>query len=316
MHLDAASALLSTLDMAAVPSATENAHDCPPNGHATGVNIPVHLLSDGERSAFEFFLGFYAYTLVNATATFGLTPQTASMIHRIPFMFSPHRNKFKLLRGCEDWIMLTILDIVTLRDWKEKALQAGRLSIRELNSRAAVIEEKLQEGAARSSLPEASPMAEDGNNRRRSTTPSTPPTPSLPSEIFEEEVRMMTSTFIHGALVFLNVVVSGFYPNILEIRTSVLKTLTALEYMRAHSVVNIPSWPYLVAGCLAQETEYPRFRALVTPFVPGKVPLVMTMWSLEVLEECWKVRASQPEEQETCSWVTAMRNGGTRYLLL
>ncbi|KAK5064374.1 hypothetical protein LTR84_000207 [Exophiala bonariae] len=314
--IDAASALLSTLDMAVVPSATENGNDAPPNSHATGANIPVHLLSDGQRSAFEFFLGFYAFTFVNATATFGLTPQTANMIHRIPFMFPPHGNKLKFLRGCEDWTMLIILDIVILRDWKEKALQAGRLSIRELNSRAALIEEKLQEGITRSSLSKTSATAADDNNRRRSTTPSTPPTPSLPSEIFEEEVRMMTSSFIHGALVFLNVVVSGFYPNITEIKSSVLETLTALEYMRARSVVNIPSWPYFVAGCLAQETEYPRFRALVTPFVPGKVPLVMTMWSLEVLEECWKVRASQPEEQETCSWVTAMKNRGTRYLLL
>lgn len=316
MHLDAATALLSTLYVAAVPSIAEEGNVTPPQGTATESSFPVHLLSDSERSAFEFFLGFYAFTLVNATAIFGLTPQTASMIHRIPSMFPPHENKFKSLRGCEDWIMLTILDIVALRDWKEKALQAGRLSVRELNSRAAVIEEKLQEGAARSNLPEASPIAEGSNNKWRMSTPGTPPTPSLPSEIFEEEVRMMTSAFIHGALVFLNVVVSGFYPKIHEIQTSVLETLAALEYMRAHSVVNIPSWPYCVAGCLAQEAEYPRFRALVVPFVPGKVPLVMTMWTLEVLEECWRVRASQPEEEETCSWVTAMKNRGTRYLLL
>ncbi|KIW12667.1 hypothetical protein PV08_09945 [Exophiala spinifera] len=324
MHLDAASALLSTLDLASRPSS-------PGNGTITPIpaspsedfddlpesNIPVHLLSDGEQSAFNFFLDWYTYMFICSTASFGMTSQSAQAITRIRALYRPQKNRLRDMRGCEDWVLLTILDIAVLKDWKQKASQAGTLSLRELSRRAAMIEDKLQEGAARCAPTpcSSSTQCEAFHSTPYHSTVDTIST-STPNSCRRKEFQMMTNTFLHAALLFLHVVVSGFHPNIPEIRNSVLQTLGALEYMRAHSTQNIPAWPNCVAGCLALESEYPRFRALNPPPEEGKHPLVITMWTLEILEECWKIRASQAEGEETCSWIRAMNQLGTRLLLL
>lgn len=295
MHLDAASALLSSLDQAA-----SLVSDSSPNSNASDMiesevkcNIPIHLLSDGEKSAFEFFLGLYTYCFINATASLGLTPQSAQSIARVRALYHQGHNKLSTALGCEDWVMLTLLDIAVLKDWKQQKSKAGTLSLRDLNHRADIIEARLLNGLAKVAHP----------------------LPASASSI-QEGKRMVTNTYINAALVYLHVVVSGFYPHIPEIQQSVLQTLRALEYMREHSRLNFPCWPYCVAGCLALESEYPRFRALVPPFEKGKHPLVMTRWTLDIIEECWKTRASQPPGEESCSWVTAMNHLGTRLLLL
>ncbi|KIW37698.1 uncharacterized protein PV06_10331 [Exophiala oligosperma] len=331
MHLDAASALLSTLDVASnsiIPGKgnTTPIPASPSEGFDDSIrtDIPVHLLSDSEQSAFTFFLDWYTYVFVCATATFGMTPQSAQAIGRIRAIYQPEKDKLRDLRGCEDWVLLTILEIAVLKDWKQKASQAGTLSLRELNRRAALIERKLQDGAARcarplrrsSSMPSSTSFSIPNGGTLGTNSTSTPSSSASAGLSRDEEFRMITSTFIHAALVFLHVVVSGYFPNIPEIRNSVLQTLAALEYMRTYSAHNIPSWPYCVAGCLALESEYSRFRALFPPFEEGTHPLVMTMWTLEILEECWKTRASQPGGREICSWVAAMNQLGTRLLLL
>ncbi|KAK5198147.1 hypothetical protein LTR92_002392 [Exophiala xenobiotica] len=303
MHLDAASALLSSLDQAATAaslvsdsSANSNASASDmiePNEVEVKCNIPIHLLSDGEKSAFEFFLGMYTYCFINATASLGLTSQSAQSIARLRALYHQGQNKLSTALGCEDWVMLTLLDIAVLKDWKQKRSKAGTLSLRDLNRRADIIEGRLLDGLAK----------------------VTHPLPASASFI-QEGKRMVTNTYINAALVYLPVVVSGFYPHIPEIQRSVLRTLQALEYMREHSRINFPSWPYCVAGCLALESEYPRFRALVPPSEKGKHPLVLSRWTLEIIEECWNTRASQPPGEETCSWVTAMNHLGTRLLLL
>ncbi|OQV06049.1 Fungal Zn2-Cys6 binuclear cluster domain-containing protein [Cladophialophora immunda] len=298
MHLDAASALLSSLDVSPLPSEespiSETLEVSHPHEYEAQCKFPTEFLSEGEQLAFDFFLDFYIYCFINATASLGLTQQSAQSIRRVRALC--HQNPARLWdrRGCEDWVLLTLLDIAILRDWKQKSSRAGTLSLRELNRRAEIIESRLHEGVAKFAGP---------------FSPST-------FAAVDEEKRMVTNIYVNGALVFLHVVVSGFYPNIPEIRQSVLRTLQALEYMREHSAINFPSWPYCVAGCLALESEYSRFRALVPPFEKGKHPLVLSKWTLEIIEECWKTRASQPEGEESCSWVTAMNHLGTRLLLL
>ncbi|KAI1625907.1 fungal-specific transcription factor domain-containing protein [Exophiala viscosa] len=295
MHLDAASALLSSLDQAAslVSDGSPNSNGSDMIEPEVKCDIPIHLLSEGEKSAFEFFLGMYTYCFINATASLGFTPQSAQSIARLRALYHQWPNKLSTALGCEDWVMLTLLDIAVLKDWKQKESKAGTLSLRDLNHRANIIEGRLLDGLAKVEHP-------------------------LPASasFIQEGTRMVTNTYINGALVYLHVVVSGFYPHIPEIRQSVLRTLQALEYMREHSRVNFPSWPYCAAGCLALESEYPRFRALVPPFEKGKHPLVLSRWTLEIIEECWNTRASQPPGKETCSWVTAMNHLGTRLLLL
>jgi hypothetical protein len=171
--------------------------------------------------------------------------------------------------------------------------ELGTLSIKELARRADFIELRLNKGFE---------MLETSNPHCKSYK--------------ERQQDIMTKVFIGGSLIFLHTVTSGLLPNLPEIRQGVMKTLDALENMRKHSEINIPSWPYCMAGCLALESEHERVRALYPPPKKDTHPLVTTRWTLDIIEECWKARKTQKEGTETCHWITAMSHLGTRLLLL
>ncbi|KAH8658415.1 fungal-specific transcription factor domain-containing protein [Xylariales sp. PMI_506] len=301
IHLDAAGALLSSLDSAL---SSENAANSPISissgaSVADGVAsiFPVDYLSEYEKSAFEFFLTQYTYCFVNSAVTLGLTMQSAQSVARTRSMYHKGQSKLRDMLGCEDWVMNTMLDIAVLKEWKYQRQLSGTLSLRELAHRSGTIESRLSEGLAAMTTSPASIQ-------------------ELPVSATEEQKRIITNIFMNASLLYLHIVVSGFYPNLPEIRHGVLQTLEALEYMRKHSTINIPSWPLCVSGCLALESEYPRFRALSPPHKTGQHPLVLTKWTLDIIEECWKSRSAQAEGEETCDWVTAMNRLGTRLLLL
>lgn len=297
MHADAAFALLSSV---AVPVLDQEQQSSPTsmsssivedNGIAS--NFPVELLSEGERSSFQYWLTIYAHLLVTAASTFGLTQQSTRLIPRFQAIFNRNQSKIRDLFGCADWVAVVRLDIAMLRDWKKHMQTAGTLSLKDLTCRAEAIEAQLREGLA---------IVEAGQ--------------SDPKTSSEEQKRVVTTTFIHGSILLLHIVTSGFYPNLPEIRQSVHKTLEALEYMRQTSTINIQSWPFCIAGCLALPSEYARFKALLPQHKKGNHPLVLTIWTLDIIEECWRVRESQEEGEEACDWVTAMNNLGTRLLLV
>jgi len=302
MHLDAASALLSSVDLSISSASSSNPvpyspYTDPGKPSEIASIFPIELLSDGEKSAFEFFFTLYTHCLVNSAASLGLTPQSAASVQRTRTLFHNDQGRLKNMLGCEDWAMNTILDIAVLREWKTRMHKSGTLSLRELTRRADILEERLNEGLA--TLASRQSMSRSAKERQQD---------------------IITTIYVNGSLVFLHVVVSGFYPNLSEIRKSVLQTLDALEAMRNRSATNlktnIPSWPFCVAGCLALETEYSRFRALLPPHRKGTHPLVMTKWTLEIIEQCWKIRSTQSEGEESCDWVTAMNQLGTRLLLV
>ena len=64
------------------------------------------------------------------------------------------------------------------------------------------------------------------------------------------------------------------------------------------------------------KTLYDRFRGLVERIRAQKQPLGMTWKGLMVMEECWRLRQSQPELEVDCDWKMAMKSLGTRILLV
>ncbi|OAA65241.1 transcription factor Cys6 [Niveomyces insectorum RCEF 264] len=260
--------------------------------------FPVAFLSDGDRAAFDFFLTMYTYCFIVAAVGQGLTARSAASVRRTRAIFHRGQSKLRDMFGCEDAILITLLDIAVLRHWKQRAQRDGTLSVRALTRRAAVLERRLAAGA--------------GAGAATTTTTTT----STTTAHRDEQIRMITATYRHAGLLFLHVVVSGFYPHLPEIRAAVLQTRDALAYMRAHGDTNFPSWPFCVAGCLALPADYPHFRALLPPPQAGTHPLVLTMWTLSIVERCWQLRRAQAAHEETVDWVAAMNDLGTRLLLL
>lgn len=297
MHLEAANVLLVSVAYKASQGTTGNS-PATDLYNITGDdeiahNFPVNLLSNGERQAFEFYLTQYTYCFVCSAASLGLTPQSLQSVKFIQSIYHPDQHKLRDMLGCEDWVMIALLDIAILREWKKDMQNEGALSLRELTRRADTIEKRLTQGLA---------TPDSGQSFAKSDK--------------EEEQDMITTIFLHSCSILLHVVVSGLYPNLPEIRQAVLQTIEALEYMRDHSEIKYPSWPYCVAGCLALESDYDRVRALCPPPKKGTHPPVLADWTLDIIEECWKTRETQNKNWESPDWCTAMNHLGTRLLLV
>lgn len=346
MHLDAAAALLSSVDstmvnggsissdspmsmsmsmsMSTPSNNTNNTNNTSSSGGSTSTArdersieafFPVEFLSDCESSAFKFFLMQYTYCFVASAVGHELTPQSVESIQRTHAIFHNGQTKIRDMFGLEDWVMTTMLDVAVLKAWKQRERSAGTLSLRELIRRADVLEARISQGLARMAATDTAAGLSELANPPSTVSTDSGPRPARPTR--DEKSHMVTSTYLNATLLFLHIVVSGFYPNLPEIRRSVLQTLNALEFMRANCDTNIPSWPFCVAGCLALESEYPRIRALSPAPKKGHHPLVLTSWTLAIIERCWQMRAAQPNKmEETVDWVTAMNDLGTRLLLL
>ncbi|KAH8898408.1 hypothetical protein GQ53DRAFT_817680 [Thozetella sp. PMI_491] len=210
MHLDAATALLSSVDLVTpVPLSDLPSNLIPPVGPSeNGVvsNFSTELLSEGEKSAFEFFLTQYTYCFIISAASLGLPLQCMQSIQRTRTIYHRGQSKLKDMIGCEDLVLVTLLDVAVLKDWKKQMQARGALSLRELARRASAIEERLNEALATLTSPRTYPKSRN-----------------------EEQQGMITRAFVSGTLVFLHVVVSGFYTSLPEIRQAVMQTLTDLE---------------------------------------------------------------------------------------
>jgi len=88
-----------------------------------------------------------------------------------------------------------------------------------------------------------------------------------------------------------------------------------LEALPGGLIIRV-NWAFTILGCVAGKTLYDRFRGLITRLAARKQPLGMTWKGLLVMEECWRLRESQPELEADCDWKRAMKSLGTRILLV
>lgn len=288
MHLEAAGALLSTLDDISdyeIPWWEVNSD--------VSERPELSSLSSGEKAAYKIFLTAYTWYSIIASATVGLSPKSARSILRTRALFHAHQTKLRDMMGCEDWVMITILDIAVLEDWKKKMKCCGTLSLRELARQADAIEAKLNGGLDILLTSKSSCDSETGRVK-----------------------CMVTEIFIYAAITYLHTVVSGFYPELPELHYSVIRTLEAMEAMKDPSYIRYVTWPFGIAGSMALDSEKDRFRALVPLQKVGEHPLVMCLWTMNFVETCWAMRMAQPKGKEACDLISAMNHTGTRLLLL
>lgn len=286
MHLDAASVLLDAV-------AREE-----PLGTGQGLedHFPIELLSDGEKAAFRFFQSQFGFISIISAVGNGLTAATELSIDRTRAIFAGSQMLRNML-GCDDDVMIIMLDIAVLHDWKKRWGHDTVADLDEFYRRYNGLETRLKDKRA------ALPLCQE-----------------LPRPWKEDEQRVVTKSFISACFVYLRTLNFGFYPDMPEIRTEVLRTLEHLESMRRcistkHLLHNIPSWPYCVAGSLAQKQFHDRVRALNPAPEPGTHPLVLTKWTLDIIEECWRVNQTLPRGAEHCDWTAAMNNLGSRLML-
>jgi Fungal specific transcription factor domain len=118
--------------------------------------------------------------------------------------------------------------------------------MQELAQHAVSIGQRLQDGlAARLKAPPLPPQAD-------------------PYGSHSLESRGVTKVFACAALTYLHVVLLGAYPELPEIRESVLRTIEAFrELSDARKVSNLV-WPFCIAGCMALTQNEDDFRDIAS----------------------------------------------------
>jgi hypothetical protein len=282
MHLQAAAALIPTIK-------------------AGDMVLSEIRLSPAYKVAMYFFAGVIVWYDILSCATTGSKPfsECSCLDAGLGYI---HLDK---LMGCENWAMLLIMDIAVLDEWKKSSQVSGKLSMRQLVSRGAQIEKRLEDGLEKNS-------GTIGGFTEHSMTSNAN---SLGYD--SEYIRcVLTRIFACSALVYLHVAISGAHPELPDMRASVSRTIAAFQMLPNQELVRSLTWPFCIAGCMALPEQEDFFRDIVS--TTNKVtPLFGNSGkALAIIEECWRMRKSQSHQIGTSSWETAMRSLGFNILLV
>jgi hypothetical protein len=230
MHLQAAAALIPTIK-------------------ADDMMLSVIHLSPAYKSAMYFFAGVIAWYDILSCVTTGLKPfsECSCLDTGLGYI------QLDKLMGCENWAMLLIMDIAVLNEWKKNSQASGKLSMRQLVSRGVQIEKRLED--------ELEKNTSTIGGFREHPMPSNANSMESDSEYIS---CVITRIFACSALVYLHVVVSGPYPVLPEIRTSVSRTIAAFQMLPDQGVVRSLAWPFCIAGCMALPEQEDFFRNIIS----------------------------------------------------
>ncbi|KAK0630230.1 fungal-specific transcription factor domain-containing protein [Bombardia bombarda] len=198
--------------------------------------------------------------------------------------------------GLRNWVVISIGEIAALDAWKKEMKRTGALSMTQLVERAATIEQKLRRSMLTIDPLTVKPPCPPSRNPLNPLIQYTHWSTLLPS-MMTEAINGSTALWGQAALTYLNVVVSGWQPANLEIRTSVAMTVSILENLPAPSCLRTAVWPFTITGCLAAPEQEDSFRNLVTTM--GSLQAFGTiMESLAVMEKVWANRAQIEENAD------------------
>lgn len=186
--------------------------------------------------------------------------------------------------GCKNKVLVQIGEISVLDAWKQHCNAARTLDVVELVRRAVPIEELLK---AYLKLLESNQVAVSKESKtvlgiftQTSSQQSTTQGP------------IVTRVWAHSALLYLFVVVSGWQPSRFGVRYHVHQIIELLKYqISSPTLLRTITWPFCVAGCLAEASQEVYFREMVRALQPPSV-FGTAYKALEIMENVWHNRDS------------------------
>lgn len=257
------------------------------------VSTPASLSPD-ENSALEFFATALVWFDILSSATTGVKPEYSNVYSSLLDIESGRIQLCKLM-GCQNWVMVIIMDIALLAEWKSAGESCSNLSHSELAKRAAAIVERLENGILK--------------NRNRQIGDK-----SDPCGVRALESKYVTHIFACAAKVYVYVIQSGAHPRIAEIKDSVSEALKAFRNVPDVRWVRHLVWPFCVVGCMAEEEHEDDFRQIASLASMDGERFCNFQNALSIMEECWRGRKSQASVP--WSWATAMSSLGITTLLI
>jgi hypothetical protein len=289
LHHQATRTLLNTLHTYSTPEL------CDQEGTALYLSPLEMALKDFSsldiQRTLEFHVTCVVWVDIIANATFGSPSNIPRHFNYIPYL---HANGLRTqdIMGCHSSVMANIAEITCLADWKTSQLQIGSLDTKELSGRA---------------IPMAARLVDQVKELEQRSM--------LDLTKLEAESYLVTLQFARAAQVYLRVVVFGADTADPELIFHVSQSLQMLEALPKGLLIRV-NWAFTILGCMAGKTLYDRFRDLVRRLSAQKLPLGMTWKGLIVMEECWRLRHSQPDMGADCEWKMAMKSLGTKILLV
>lgn len=289
LHHQATRILLNTLHTYSIPEACDQKEV---ELHSSPLEMALNDFSspDTQRNL-EFHVTCVIWIDIIANATFGSPSHIPRHFDYIPYL---HANGLKTqdIMGCHSSVMANIAEITYLADWKTSQFRTTSLDTNELSERAISLAARLVDQVQKLEQQSVFGMTK-----------------------LEAESRLVTLQFACAAQVYLHVVVFGANTANPELGLRVGKGLQMLEMLPNGLVIRV-NWAFTVLGCMAGKSLHDRFRGLVTRIAAQNLPLGMTWKGLIVMEECWRLRQSQPDLGADCDWKSATKSLGSRILLV
>ena len=306
VHINAAGALLSVIGSNLDPSSSSaestSSDDSPDSGNASNSDILSSFLSD--IAGLDFFMTSYVWTDIMRCANVGLKPSMRDSFFYLEYL-EEETIQMDRLMGCRNWAMISLRQISGLEAWRNEMLGGlkdpvlsrnsggiDNLIVPLLSDKSKQIEARLKTGLA--SIP---------SNMDRLTT-------------HDREVELVTNIFGLSAVLYLAIVVSGSFGTLPKVQDDVLAALSAMEALPRHLLMRV-TWPYCVAGCLAEGDAKDSFRRLLSETRADGHPTGQLWNALDLMEEFWRIRgALHPGQLIESPWALAMKSTELKTFLI
>jgi hypothetical protein len=208
---------------------------------------------------------------------------------------------FDKVMGCENWAMFAIKDTAAIDHWKNTSKATGQLSVRELVARGNAIEARLKAGLE--------------ENSRAIQQMKTSMAAGDQDTLGEQKYRIAYVTRIYGyaCLVYLHVIISGPWPNLPEINSTIAEAIEVFNTLPPKGLLNSLIWPLCIIGCMANEKNQSFFSDLALPDTPSDI-IFGPAKARAIFEECWRLRRLEPHSG-TVDWRVAMESLKFKILL-
>ncbi|KAI1750638.1 fungal-specific transcription factor domain-containing protein [Xylaria castorea] len=203
--------------------------------------------------------------------------------------------------GCQNWVLLHIGEISALDAWKQQCKRLGSLDVMELVRQATVIKCSLE---AQLTQLETEPVtiATDCESVLDILTADDSSRPGAT----KNQTSLVTRVWAHASFLYLFVVVSGWQPANSEVRHHVSRIIELLSsHISQPSLLRTVTWPFSVAGCLAEPMQEAHFRAMTERLKPPSV-FGTVHKAFEMMENVWRRRNA--EDDATRDLATCFRS--------